>query len=107
MKIKDIIDFIYNAESNNIDDVLLDLTKTYIHFEFKDKSSINKAFIYDWRLWSLPEIKECLLESGFKQVDIYMQGWDDEKDEETDDFYKTKTCDADPGWLAYIIATKQ
>ena len=81
--------------------------KCFIHFEFKDKSSINKAFIYDWRLWSLPEIKECLLESGFKQVDIYMQGWDDEKDEETDDFYKTKTCDADPGWLAYIIATKQ
>ena len=36
-----------------------------------------------------------------------MQGWDEEENEETDDFYKTKTCDADPGWLAYIIATKK
>ena len=99
-------DFTYVWDQHAFNPITNDL-KCFIHFEFKDKSSINKAFIYDWRLWSLPEIKECLLESGFKQVDIYMQGWDDEKDEETDDFYKTKTCDADPGWLAYIIATKQ
>ena len=99
-------DFTYVWDQHAFNPITNDL-KCFIHFEFKDKSSINKAFIYDWRLWSLPEIKECLLESGFKQVDIYMQGWDDEKDEETDDFYKTKTCDADPGWLAYIIATKK
>ena len=42
-----------------------------------------------------------------KTVDIYMQGWDDEKDEESDKFYKTKDCDADPGWIAYIIAIKE
>ena len=36
-----------------------------------------------------------------------MQGWDDEKDEETEEFYKMTTCDADPGWIAYIIASKQ
>ena len=44
---------------------------------------------------------------NFKTIDFYMQGWDDEKDEETDKFYKTKISDADPGWLAYIIATKK
>tara|TARA_B100000927_G_scaffold185545_1_gene149418 strand:- start:101 stop:262 length:162 start_codon:yes stop_codon:yes gene_type:complete len=52
------------------------------------------------------EIKECLNESGFKSVDFYMQGWDEKKNEETERFYKTKKCDADPGWLAYIIAKK-
>ena len=78
----------------------------YIHFEFKDGSSIKKAFEYNWRLWSLPEIRECLLEAGFKSTDIYMQGWDDEKEEETEEFTKMTSCDADPGWIAYIIASK-
>ena len=36
-----------------------------------------------------------------------MQGWDDEKDEETEEFFKMTSCDADPGWIAYIIASKQ
>jgi hypothetical protein len=35
-----------------------------------------------------------------------MQGWDDEKEEETEEFTKMTSCDADPGWIAYIIASK-
>jgi hypothetical protein len=35
-----------------------------------------------------------------------MQGWDDEKEEETEEFSKMTSCDADPGWIAYIIASK-
>jgi hypothetical protein len=46
------------------------------------------------------------LEAGFKSTDIYMQGWDDEKEEETEEFTKMTSCDADPGWIAYIIASK-
>ena len=36
-----------------------------------------------------------------------MQGWDDKKDEETEEFYKMKKCDADPAWVAYLVARKQ
>ncbi len=32
---------------------------------------IHDAFIYRWRLWSLPELREALLESGFVSTDIY------------------------------------
>jgi len=78
----------------------------YIHFEFNNGSKIKKAFRYDWRLWSLPEITECLKEVGFKQVDIYMQGWDKKKNEESDKFYSVKKCDADAGWIGYIVALK-
>ena len=97
--------FTYVWDQHSFNPVTNDLT-CFIHFEFKDKSRINRAFKYEWRLWSLAEIKECLNESGFKSVDFYMQGWDEEKNEETERFYKTKKCDADPGWLAYIIAKK-
>ena len=78
----------------------------YIHFEFNDGSVMKKAFEYHWRLWSLPEIRECLVEAGFKSIDVYMQGWDDKKNEETEKFYKMTKCDADPGWVAYIVASK-
>tara|TARA_B100000035_G_scaffold181758_1_gene155160 strand:+ start:3067 stop:3873 length:807 start_codon:yes stop_codon:yes gene_type:complete len=78
----------------------------YIHFEFPDKTKKNRAFSYNWRLWTLPEIQECLGEAGFRHVDVYMQGWDDEKDEETERFYKVAKCDADPAWVAYLVARK-
>tara|TARA_Y100000768_G_scaffold168102_1_gene125871 strand:- start:234 stop:1040 length:807 start_codon:yes stop_codon:yes gene_type:complete len=80
--------------------------KCYIHFEFPDKTKIMRAFEYNWRLWTLPEIQECLSEAGFKRIDIYMQGWDDKKNEETERFYKVRKCDADPAWVAYIAARK-
>jgi len=35
-----------------------------------------------------------------------MQGWDEKKDEETEEFYKMKKCDADPAWVAYLVARK-
>ena len=38
----------------------------YIHFRFPDGSKMKKAFTYEWRLWTLPELQEMLLESGFQ-----------------------------------------
>ena len=31
---------------------------------------------------------------------------DPQIDEETEEFFKMTSCDADPGWIAYIIASK-
>lgn len=32
---------------------------------------IGKAFTYDWRLWSIPEMRDAMLEAGFRKVEIY------------------------------------
>ena len=53
----------------------------HIHFRFPDGSRMNKAFSYEWRLWSLPEIQELLYEAGFSNVTIYWQGADEETGE--------------------------
>jgi hypothetical protein len=29
------------------------------------------AFVYDWRLWSIPELRDALLEAGFASVEVY------------------------------------
>jgi SAM-dependent methyltransferase len=80
--------------------------RTHIHFDFDDGSKMRNAFTYEWRLWSMPEIRELLEEAGFKRITVYTQGWDDETDEETDEFYVVEKLDADAGWVAYITAEK-
>lgn len=79
--------------------------RCYIHFDFPDGSRIEKAFSYEWRLWSLPEIKELLLEAGFAEVTIYWEGSDDEG-EGDGNFTPTTQGEADQSWICYISAQK-
>tara|TARA_Y100001970_G_scaffold293868_1_gene444088 strand:+ start:3116 stop:3937 length:822 start_codon:yes stop_codon:yes gene_type:complete len=77
----------------------------HIDFKFPDGSKIKKAFSYYWRLWSLPEIREVLIDSGFNNVRVYWEGEDDEG-EGSGEFYEESKGEADPGWIAYIVAEK-
>jgi cyclopropane fatty-acyl-phospholipid synthase-like methyltransferase len=77
-----------------------------IHFEFPDKSRIDSAFTYHWRLWTLPEIKDLLEEAGFERVTIYWEGTDEESGEGNGVYAPSDTGDADPGWVCYIVAEK-
>lgn len=96
-------DFTYiweQAEFNPIDSCMT----CHIHFEFPDKSRIEQAFSYHWRLWTLPEIREILYEAGFAQVDIYWEGTDEDKNEGNGIYTPSDIGDADPGWVCYIVA---
>ncbi len=88
------------AEFNPIDSCMT----CHIHFEFPDKSRMDKAFSYRWRLWTLPEIREILYEAGFSQVDIYWEGTDEKKNEGNGIYMPAEVGDADPGWVCYIVA---
>ena len=77
----------------------------HIHFKFKDGSKINKAFTYEWRLWSLPELTEMLTEAGFKAT-VYWEGTDEDTDEGNGIFVPATEGEADAGWIAYIVAEK-
>ena len=76
-----------------------------IHFAFPDGSRLDRAFRYDWRLWTLPEIRELLAEAGFGRVICYWQGWD-ESGEADGVFEPAEQADADAGWICYISAEK-
>jgi hypothetical protein len=77
----------------------------HIHFKFPDGSKIKKAFSYDWRLWTLPELQELLLEAGFSKARVYWEG-EDEDGEGNGDFFEESKGEADPAWIAYIVAEK-
>ena len=77
----------------------------HIHFGFPDGSELRNAFNYEWRLWSVPEVRDLLLEAGFARVTVYWQGWD--KDGEADgDFRPATTAEADAGWICYLSAER-
>ena len=77
----------------------------HIHFRFKDGSELDKAFTYDWRFWTLPEIAELLKEAGFSDSTVYWETMD-EDGEETGEFEPTDVGTADPSWIAYVVARK-
>ena len=94
--------FVWHQES--YDPITGDLL-CHIHFTFPDGSRINKAYTYDWRLWTLPELRELLLEAGFARVGIYWEGAD--KDGEGNGEYTlTEHGEADPCYVIYIVAEK-
>ena len=76
----------------------------YIHFKFKDGSKIKKAFTYEWRVWTLPEILEMLTEAGFKPTVYWEQA--DEDGEGNGEFLPQTEGEADAGWIAYIVSQK-
>lgn len=81
--------------------------RCHIHFRFKDRSQLQRAFTYDWRLWTLPELRDTLLEAGFKHVDFYLQGWDEDRREPNGIFRRrTSLPDEWESWYAYVVAEK-
>lgn len=82
-----------------------------IHFEFPDDSRMEKAFVYDWRLWSLPEIRELLEEAGYSKVRIYWEEFEDDDEDDdfmegTGEFFEATEVENQESWQVYIVAEK-
>ncbi len=76
----------------------------HIHYRFKDGSQKRRAFTYHWRLWTLPELQELLTEAGFAKVTVYWEGTDRRTGQGNDVFRPASHGEADPGWIAYLVA---
>jgi len=84
-----------------------------IHFAFPDGSLMENAFTYQWRLWSIPEIRELLLEAGFKKVHFFWEKFMEDKDDSdneyligTGEYRAVSKVDQQESWLVYIVAQK-
>ncbi len=76
----------------------------YIHFEFSDGSRIHRAFRYDWRLWSIPELRDALHDAGFSRTEAYWERTDRKSNEGTGVYYRAERAPDDPAWVAYLAA---
>lgn len=77
----------------------------HIHFKPKGQKKIERVFSYDWRLWSIPELRDILEEVGFKKTHVY---WEGTTKKGTGDgiFTRTEKGEACLSWIAYIVAEK-
>lgn len=80
--------------------------RCHIHFKFNDGTRLKRAFTYEWRMWTLPEIQEILTEAGFAKVTVYWQGWDESGEEADGEFYPATEAEPDAGWICYIVAER-
>jgi SAM-dependent methyltransferase len=79
-------------------------TRFHIHFRFRDGSELKRAFTYDWRLWTIPEVRELLAEAGFGTTAVYWEGTDTKTRSGNGVFRRAARADSCPGWVAYIVA---
>lgn len=77
----------------------------HIHFKFPDGSQLRQAFSYDWRLWTIPEVREVMLEAGFSATEAYWEGADEEG-EGTGEYEKKEHAENEEAWLAYVVGVR-
>ncbi len=95
-------DFIFIWDQDTFDPFTHRYT-TRIHFSFSDESEIRNAFVYDWRLWTIPEVTELMNEAGFQDIHVLWEGTDPETQEGTQIYHRTEKGDADLAWIAYLV----
>ena len=78
----------------------------HIHFRFPDGSGIERAFTYDWRLWTIPEVRELLDEAGFRRADVYWESRDRRTGRGNDVYRRRERAESDPAWVAYVVGVK-
>ncbi len=98
-------DFTYYWDQAKFDPITANMT-CHIHFKFKDGSQMNKAFTYDWRMWTLPELQEILAEAGFSRVAVYWEGTDEDSGEGDGIYSACQHGEDDPAWIVYLTAEK-
>lgn len=77
-----------------------------IHFRFDDGSELRDAFTYDWRMWTIPEIRELLFEAGFSGVQVYWEGTDRRTGRGNGVFRRVSEAPADASFLALVAGIR-
>jgi hypothetical protein len=78
----------------------------HIHFEFPDGSRLRRAFSYDWRLWTIPELRDLLAEAGFARSEAYWEQNDRRTNTGNGIYYRADRAPDDPAWISYLVALR-
>ena len=75
-----------------------------IHFRDESGMRLDDAFTYDWRLWSVPEIRDLLRDAGFSKSVVY---WEKSvRGEGTGDYVPMEEGDNAYSWIAYVVGVR-
>ena len=91
--------FDYEWEVSRFDPITRNIV-CKIHFEFRDHTKLRNAFVYDWRLWTLPELQELFVEAGFRNIHVLWRQSGDSV------FKRASTGRADAVWIACVVGQR-
>lgn len=74
-----------------------------IHFEFRDGTRMRNAFIYDWRLWTIPELRELFAEAGFRDIHVLWESTDLKTGRGNGIYRRISRGHADSAYIAYVV----
>jgi SAM-dependent methyltransferase len=74
-----------------------------IHFELPGGRRLRRAFTYDWRLWTLPELRDLMAESGFDRIEVQ---WDVEPPGVEPRYLPRRHAANQGAWLAYLVGRR-
>jgi SAM-dependent methyltransferase len=77
-----------------------------IHFEFRDGTRMRNAFVYDWRLWTLPEIRELMEDAGFDDVHVLWEGTNRKTGKGNGVFRRVERGGEEEAWVAYVVGRR-
>lgn len=77
----------------------------HIHFKPKGQKKIEKVFSYDWRMWSIPELREMMRETGFRKTHVYWEGTT-RAGTGNGVFTQAEKGEECQAWIAYVAAEK-
>ena len=76
-----------------------------IHFDLGKKGWLNDAFTYHWRIWTVREVREVLMEAGFDRTVVL---WEkpDARGEGSGEFEIREDAEPLHSWVAYVVGVK-
>jgi hypothetical protein len=77
----------------------------HIHFKPKGQKKIKNVFTYDWRMWTIPELREIMHEAGFRRTHVYWEGTTS-SGEGDGCFTRTEKGEECMAWIAYVVGEK-
>lgn len=80
-----------------------------IHFKVKEGQGKvrrhNNQFTYDWRMWSILELREMMMETGFRKTHVFWEGTSRNGDG-NGIFTRVENGEECEAWVAYVVGEK-
>ncbi len=76
-----------------------------IHFKLPRGKTMSDAFVYHWRVWSIPEIRDALAAAGFKKS-VVLWEQEDGKGKPTGEYLPAENAGHPDFYVAYVVGVK-
>ncbi len=96
--------FVYIWDQVDFDPITHDAVYE-IHFKLWNGKKLKHQFTYDWRIWSIPETRDLLVEAGFDKTLVYWET--SHKGKGTGEYVQMENGDNSYAWVAYVMGIKK